>query len=129
MGEWGAVDDGDGGGWVEGSAGAPAQRAAPIRRALVLEPPLPPAGGRVFQPGQLEGQPGLEGDLDQPTRAAPPWVVVLADAADEVVGPVLDLPRVRWDMEVVLSRAVAAQVACSMGSSASAGFLTSNWDS
>jgi hypothetical protein len=64
MGERGALDGGDGSGRVEGAAGAAAQRAAPIGRALVLEPSLPAAGGRVFQPGQLEGQPGGEGDLD-----------------------------------------------------------------
>jgi hypothetical protein len=64
MGERGALDGGDGSGLVEGAAGAAAQRAAPIGRALVLEPSLPAAGGRVFQPGQLEGQPGGEGDLD-----------------------------------------------------------------
>jgi hypothetical protein len=81
---------------------------------LVLEPPLAAAGGWVFQPGQLEGQPGLEGDLDQPAGAMPAGVAVLVvDAADEVVGPALDLPGVRWGMEVVPSRAVAAQVACS----------------
>jgi hypothetical protein len=59
---------------------------------LVLEPSLAAAGGWVFQPGQLEGQPGLEGDLDQPTGAAPAGVAVLVDAADQVLGPVLDLP-------------------------------------
>ena len=81
------LDGGDGGGWVEGAAGAPAQRAAAVGRALVLEPSLPAAGGRVLQPGQLEGQPGGEGDLDQPTGPTPAGVAVLADAADEVVGP------------------------------------------
>jgi hypothetical protein len=87
------LDGGDGGGWVEGAAGAAAQRAAPIRRALVLEPPLPAAGGRVFQPGQLEGQPGLKSDLNEAAGSVPAGVAGLSgDAADEVVGPVLDLP-------------------------------------
>jgi hypothetical protein len=89
MGEWGAVDGGDGRGWVEGAAGAAAQRAAPVGRALVLESPLPAPGGRVFQPGQLEGQPGGQGDLDQPTGPGPAGVAMLVEAADEVVGPVL----------------------------------------
>ena len=77
MGERGGLDGGDGGGWVEGAAGAAAQRAAPIGRALVLEPPLSASGGRVLQPGQLEGQPGREGDLDQPAGPAPAGVAVL----------------------------------------------------
>ena len=80
-GGWGSgervLDGGDGGGRVEGAAGAAAQRAAPVGRALVLEPPLPAAGGRVLQPGQLEGQPGREGDLDQPAGPAPAGVAVL----------------------------------------------------
>src|SRR2546421_575138 len=88
MGERRAVNGGDGGGWIQGAAGSSAQWAAPIGRALVLEPPFAAAGGRVFQPGQLEGQPGREGDLDQPSGAAPAGVAVLSgDAADEVVGP------------------------------------------
>jgi hypothetical protein len=58
---------------------------------LVLEPPFSAAGGRVLQPGQLEGQPGLEGDLDESAGAAPSRVAVLTvDAADQVVGPVLE---------------------------------------
>jgi hypothetical protein len=83
----GVLDGGDGGGRVEGAAGAPAQRAAPVGRALVLEAPLPAPGGRVFQPGQLEGQPGGEGDLDEAAGAGPAGVAVLVDAADEVLGP------------------------------------------
>jgi hypothetical protein len=90
MGERGVLDGGDGGGWVEGAAGAATQRAAPIRRALVLEPPLSAAGSRVFQPGQLKGEPGRQRHLDQPAGPMPAGVVVLADAADEVVGPVLE---------------------------------------
>jgi hypothetical protein len=39
----------------------------------------------------------------------------------------LELPRVRWGMEVVFSPAVAAQMACPLGSSASVGFLTIDW--
>src|SRR5215207_10084661 len=81
MGEQGGLDGEDGGGWVEGAAGAAAQRAPPIGRALVLEPSFPAAGGRVLAPGQLEREPGLEGDLDQPPGPTPPWVAVLADAA------------------------------------------------
>jgi len=86
------LDGGDGGRRIQGAASTATQRAAPIGRALVLEPSFAAAGGWVFQPGQLEGQPGGEGDLDQPTGAAPAVVAVLGDAADEVVGPVLDLP-------------------------------------
>jgi hypothetical protein len=71
------LDGGDGGSWVEGAAGAAAQRAPPRRAALVLEPPLPAPGGRVLQPGQLEGQPSGQGDLDQPTRPTPAGVAVL----------------------------------------------------
>src|SRR5215211_4395528 len=91
MGERGGLDGGDGGdggGGVEGAAGAPAQGAAPVGRALVLEPPLPAAGGRVFQPGQLEGQPSSQRHLDESAGPGPPGVAVLAiDAADQVIGP------------------------------------------
>jgi hypothetical protein len=78
-------------GGVEGAAGAAAQRAAPIRRALVLQAPFAASGGRVLTPGEVEGQPGGEGDLDQQAGAAPAGVAMLfGDAADEVVGPVLE---------------------------------------
>jgi hypothetical protein len=91
MGERRGLDGGDGRGGVEGAAGAPAQRAPSIGRALVLEPPLPASGGRILQPGQLEAQPGLKGDLDQATRPPPAGVAMfLVDAAEQVVGPVLE---------------------------------------
>src|SRR5829696_9043727 len=86
-GKRGALNGGDGGDRVERAAGAPTQRAAPVGRALVLEPPLPAPGGRVLQPGQLKGQTGGQGDLDQAARAVPAGVVVLVDAADQIVGP------------------------------------------
>src|SRR5829696_3554072 len=108
MGEWGALDGGDGGGWVEGAAGAAAQRAAPIRRALVLEPSFAAAAGWVFQPGQLEGQPGGEGDLDQPAGAAPAGVAVLGDAAEEVVGPAPVVAGVLAPNAVALEGSVVA---------------------
>jgi hypothetical protein len=83
------------------------------------------AGAGDAGPGasQAEADAGLGNDLDQPRCAA---TQMLSQPAVQVLGPVLDLPRVRWGMEAVLSCAVAAQVACSMGSSASAGFLTSD---
>src|SRR5829696_6425995 len=86
-GKRGGLNGGDGSGRVEGAAGAAAQRAAPIGRALVLEPPLSTPGGRVFQPGQLEREPGGEGDLDQPTGPTPAGVAMLTNAADQVLGP------------------------------------------
>jgi hypothetical protein len=83
----GGLDGGDSGDRIQGAAGAPAQRAAPVGRSLVLEPPLPAAGGRVLQPGQFEREAGSQRDLDQPTGPAPARVAMLADAAEEVVGP------------------------------------------
>ena len=39
------------------------------------------------QPGQLERQPSLQGDLDEAAGPGPGRVAVLADAADQVLGP------------------------------------------
>lgn len=58
---------------------------AALRRSL-----QPDVQARTEQGGTV-----IEGDLDQPTRSRPARVAVLGHAAAQVLGPVLDLPRVR----------------------------------
>src|SRR5215218_3918471 len=105
--------------WSEPEAGELADRAAPGRPARAFEGAFAGPGAGP-DPGELPADPGLAHDLHEPGAAAGG---VLGQSGRQVLGPVLDLPRVRWSVGEGRSSVVPGQPACATGSHAAARFL------